>query len=160
MAVTWHGQRAQHVETPLLVTTTSSSVSHEVEHKERHRDASTSAEGDVAGRGAPVVDRLPSQDHDEPAEALTEKTDKVRPTRHPLWFCAWLLRRVFAAHVLVCVYCAGKLRTVEIATEPEATRRIAREERKRGGEAVEPGSTLEARGPPWGPPGQLTLAFR
>jgi hypothetical protein len=46
------------------------------------------------------------------------------------------LRRVFAVEVLVCVHCAGKLRLVEIATEPEATKRIAREERRRRGEPV------------------------
>jgi hypothetical protein len=70
------------------------------------------------------------------------------------------LRRVFAVEVLVCVHCAGKLRLVEIATEPETTRRIARDERRRRGEPVEHGSTLEARGPPRGPPGQLAFAFR
>jgi hypothetical protein len=82
---------------------------------------------------------------------------EARATRHP-W--AWLLRRVFAVEVLVCVRCAGKLRLVEIATEPEATKRIARDERRRRGEPVEHASTLEARGPPRGPPGQLAFAFR
>jgi hypothetical protein len=80
-----------------------------------------------------------------------ERAEESRTTRHP-W--AWLLRRVFAVEVLVCVYCADKLRIVEIATEPEATRRIAREERRRRGEAVEQGSALEARGP------RCQLAFR
>jgi hypothetical protein len=82
---------------------------------------------------------------------------EARSSRHPR---AWLLRRVFAVEVLVCVHCAGKLRLVEIATEPETTRRIARDERRRRGEPVEHGSTLEARGPPLGPPGQLAFAFR
>ena len=41
-----------------------------------------------------------------------EKNEEVRASRHP-W--AWLLRRVFAVEVLVCVHCAGKLRLVEIA---------------------------------------------
>ena len=42
-----------------------------------------------------------------------EKDDREKkPTRHP-W--AWLLKRVFAVEVLVCVHCAGKLRLVEIA---------------------------------------------
>ena len=41
-----------------------------------------------------------------------EKSKEVRASRHP-W--AWLLRRVFAVEVLVCVHCAGKLRLVEIA---------------------------------------------
>ena len=40
------------------------------------------------------------------------------------------------------MHCAGRLRLVEIATEPEATRRSAREERRRRGE---PESALEAR---------------
>jgi hypothetical protein len=93
-------------------------------------------------------------------ESVAENRDEERATRHP-W--AWLLRRVFAAHVLVCVYCAGKLRIVEIATEPEATKRIARDERRRRGEAVESGSALEARGPPRvpprGPAGPRTFTF-
>jgi hypothetical protein len=80
-----------------------------------------------------------------------ENAGEARATRHP-W--AWLLRRVFAVEVLVCVHCAGKLRIVEIATEPEATKRIAREERRRRGEPVQHGSTLEARGPPRGPEGR------
>jgi hypothetical protein len=72
---------------------------------------------------------------------------------------------VFAVEVLVCVHCAGKLRLVEIATEPEATRRIAREERRRRGEAVGPTGTMgaamiEARGPPRGAPGQQVFEFR
>ena len=41
-----------------------------------------------------------------------EKSKEVRASRHP-W--AWLLKRVFAVEVLVCVHCAGKLRLVEIA---------------------------------------------
>jgi len=66
-------------------------------------------------------------------------------------------RGLFAAEVLVCVHCAGRLRLVEIATEPEATRRIAREERRRRGEAESP---VEARASPRGPPGQLSFTFR
>jgi hypothetical protein len=87
----------------------------------------------------------------------SEDAGEARSSRHP-W--AWLLRRVFAASVLVCVHCAGKLRVVEIATEPEATKRIARDERRKRGEPVGHASTLEARGPPRRPPGQLTFAFR
>ena len=86
-----------------------------------------------------------------------ENAGEARSSRHP-W--AWLLRRVFAVEVLVCVHCAGKLRLVEIATEPEATKRIAREERRRRGEPVGHASALEARGPPRGRPGQLAFAFR
>ena len=82
-----------------------------------------------------------------------ENAEETRSSRHP-W--AWLLRRVFAVEVLVCVHCAGKLRIVEIATEPEATKRIARDERRRRGEPVGHASTLEARGPP----GQLAFTFR
>jgi hypothetical protein len=93
----------------------------------------------------------------EPAANDEENADEARSSRHP-W--AWLLRRVFAVEVLVCVHCAGKLRIVEFATEPEATKRIARDERRRRGESVEHGSTLEARGPPRGPPGQLAFTFR
>ena len=87
-------------------------------------------------------------------EGVAESGDEARVTRHP-W--AWLLKRVFAAEVLVCVHCAGRLRLVEIATEPEATRRIAREERRRRGE---PESPVEARASPRGPPGQLSFTFR
>ena len=83
--------------------------------------------------------------------------EEARGSRHP-W--AWLLKRVFAVEVLVCVHCAGKLRIVEIATEREATKRIARNERRKRGETVEPVSALEARGPPRGPPGQLAFTFR
>ena len=35
----------------------------------------------------------------------------------------WLVKRVFAVDVLVCVHCAGKLRLVEIATEKAAIKR-------------------------------------
>ena len=82
-----------------------------------------------------------------------EKSKEVRASRHP-W--AWLLKRVFAVEVLVCVHCAGKLRLVEIATEATAIKRIIRDERRRRGEPV---SEMEARAPPRGPPGQLMLAF-
>ena len=83
-----------------------------------------------------------------------EKDDREKkPTRHP-W--AWLLKRVFAVEVLVCVHCAGKLRLVEIATEAVAIKRIIRNERRRQGEPV---SEMEARAPPRGPPCQLMFAF-
>ena len=55
---------------------------------------------------------------DGPCEAIQrelfseEKRKDVHASRHP-W--AWLLKRVFAVEVLVCVHCAGKLRLVEIA---------------------------------------------
>ena len=90
---------------------------------------------------------------DEMAQRFEEKCAK-KPTRHP-W--AWLLRRVFAMEVLVCVHCAGKLRLVEIATEPAAIKRIIRDEGRRRGEPL---SEMEARAPPRGPPGQLMFAFR
>ena len=46
-------------------------------------------------------------------ELFCEQENKeARASRHP-W--AWLLRRVFAVEVLVCVHCAGKLCLVEIA---------------------------------------------
>ena len=89
---------------------------------------------------------------DDPAKD-SEDAGEARSSRHP-W--AWLLRRVFAVEVLVCVHCAGKLRIVEIATEAEATKRIARDERKRRGEPVGHASAIAARGPP----GQLALTFR
>jgi hypothetical protein len=88
------------------------------------------------------------------AQLIEENDSEKKPTRHP-W--AWLLRRVFAVEVLVCVHCAGKLRLVEIATEAGAVKRIIRDERRRRGEPV---SEMEARGPPRGPPGQLMFAFR
>jgi len=87
-------------------------------------------------------------------ESVAITADEARAARHP-W--AWLLKRVFAAEVLVCVPCAGRLRVVEIATEPKATRRIAREQRRRRGE---PESAVEARASPRGPPGQLSFTFR
>ena len=91
---------------------------------------------------------------EEMAQRFEEKCAEKKPTRHP-W--AWLLRRVFAVEVLVCVHCAGKLRLVEIATEATAIKRIIRDERRRQGEPV---SEMEARAPPRGPPGQLMFAFR
>ena len=108
----------------------------------------------VAGRGR--ADRR----EDGPCEAMQrelfseEKIKEVRASRHP-W--AWLLKRVFAVEVLVCVHCAGKLRLVEIATEATAIKRIIGDERRRRGQAV---SEMEARGPPRGPPGQHMFAFR
>ena len=91
---------------------------------------------------------------EEMAQRCEEKCAEQKPTRHP-W--AWLLRRVFAVEVLVCVHCAGKLRLVEIATEAAAVQRIIRNERRRRGEPV---SEMEARAPPRGPPCQLMFAFR
>ena len=91
---------------------------------------------------------------EEMAHRFEEKCAEKKPTRHP-W--AWLLRRVFAVEVLVCVHCAGKLRLVEIATEATAIKRIIRDERRGRGEPV---SEMETRAPPRGPPGQLMLAFR
>ena len=88
------------------------------------------------------------------AQLIEEKCAEKKPTRPP-W--AWLLKRVFAVEVLVCVHCAGKLRLVEIATEPAAIKRIIRDERQRRGEPV---SEMETRAPPRGPPGQLIFAFR
>ena len=63
------------------------------------------------------------------------------------------MKRVFAVEDLVCVHCAGKLRLVEIATEPAAIKRIIRDERRRRGEPV---GEMEARGPPC----QLMFAVR
>jgi len=91
---------------------------------------------------------------EERAQLLEENDSEKKPTRHP-W--AWLLKRVFAVEVLVCVHCAGKLRLVEIATEAGAIKRIIRDERRRRGEPV---SEMEARAPPRGPPGQTMFAFR
>ena len=91
---------------------------------------------------------------EEMAQRCEEKCAEQKPTRHP-W--AWLLRRVFAVEVLVCVHCAGKLRLVEIATEAAAIKRIIRDEGRRRGEPV---SEMEARAPPRGPPCQLMFAFR
>ena len=91
---------------------------------------------------------------EERAQLIEENDSEKKPTRHP-W--AWLLRRVFAVEVLVCVHCAGKLRLVEIATEAAAIKRIIRDEGRRRGEPV---SEMEARAPPRGPPCQLMFAFR
>ena len=108
----------------------------------------------VPGRGRAI------RREDGPCEAMPrelfsqEKSKEVRASRHP-W--AWLLKRVFAVEVLVCVHCAGKLRLVEIATEAGAIKRIIRDERRGRGEPV---SEMETRAPPRGPPGQLMFAFR
>ena len=88
--------------------------------------------------------------HTSQSEAIFPPVSPVSPmTTKPRAFATSMARRLF-----------GEFPLVEIATNPEATRRIAREERRRRGEAVAHGSTLEARGPPRGPPGQLTFAFR
>jgi hypothetical protein len=72
------------------------------------------------------------------------------PTRHP-W--AWLLKRVFAAEVSLCPRCPGKMRIVELATEPADAARVLAD------------LGLAARAPPErcrAPPprrGQLALSF-
>jgi hypothetical protein len=116
---------------------------------------------------------LPDVSHDQSLSFLTDRSvcrrspmsdaDRRRSPSSPVTITASSTSAAFAAHVLVCVHyactvhalcmhCAGKLRIVEIATEPEAPRRIAREERRRRGEAVDHGRALEARGPPQVPP--------
>ena len=116
------------------------------------------ARDEAEAEGDACVDAKQGELFGGEAAANDEEKDRdTRSSRHP-W--AWLLKRVFAVEVLVCVQCAGKLRIVEIATEPEATRRIARDERRRRGGPVGHASTLEARGPPRGPPGQLAFTFR
>ena len=75
------------------------------------------------------------------------------PSRHP-W--AWLLRRVFAADVTVCPLdgCDGRMRLVEVATEPDDIERVLAGD---GGGARDPPRRRADRGPP--PRGQLLLAF-
>ena len=66
------------------------------------------------------------------------------PTRHP-W--AWLLRRVFAVEMTQCPTCAGRMRLLDVVTDPDD---IARALGERG----------HARAPPRRPaPGQLELDF-
>ena len=77
---------------------------------------------------------------EEKTQYIEEKNAETKRKRHP-W--AWLLKRVFAVEVLVCVHCAGKLRLVEIATEAAAIKRTIRDERRRRGEPV---SEMEAVG--------------
>ena len=43
------------------------------------------------------------------------------PTRHP-W--AWLLRRVFAADMARCPNCAGRVRLLEVVTDPNDIARV------------------------------------
>ncbi|MDQ3035843.1 MAG: transposase [Myxococcota bacterium] len=45
----------------------------------------------------------------------------AEPSRHP-W--AWLLRRVFRIEVSVCPSCGGRMRLVQIATEPADAARV------------------------------------
>ncbi len=77
---------------------------------------------------------------EEKTQYIEEKNAETKRKRHP-W--AWLLKRVFAVEVLVCVHCAGKLRLVEIATEAAAIKRTIGDERRRRGEPV---SEMEAVG--------------
>ena len=74
------------------------------------------------------------------------------PGRHP-W--PWLLKRVFAVDIETCPVpgCGGRLRLVEVATEPDDIARVM----------AELGGDDAARAPPRrprpSPPGQLRLAF-
>jgi hypothetical protein len=108
--------------------------------------ANAKLRAEVVGTLAPVLDaasppvavQLPLLDG-EPAAR--------RPTRHA-W--GWLLRRVFAADVSVCPECSGKMRIVDIATEPHHIARVLAE------------LGLAPRPPPrpWPrPAGQLAFAF-
>ena len=67
-------------------------------------------------------------------------------TTWPLRSWCWLLQRVFAVDILVCVRCGGRLRIVELAKKPDDAARVLAE---RGW----------ARAPPRAPPGAELLAF-
>ncbi len=73
------------------------------------------------------------------------------PSRHP-W--PWLLKRVFAVEIETCPVpgCGGRMRLVEIATEPDDIARVV---------AAVDGAAPRAppRRPRPSPPGQLRLAF-
>lgn len=76
-----------------------------------------------------VASLAPAPDVSEPSAAvqmslLDGEPAPSRPTRHP-W--AWLLRRVFSADVSVCPKCSGKMRIIEVATEPGHVARVLAE---------------------------------
>ena len=103
----------------------------------------------VPGRAPPPVDaQLPLF---MPSEVPSLQPPPP-PSRHP-W--PWLLKRVFAVEIETCPVpgCGGRMRLVEIATEPDD---IARVMAAVGGDDA-------ARAPPRrrrpSPPGQLRLAF-
>ena len=66
------------------------------------------------------------EERDEPTSSAQGTANKrtAEPSRHP-W--PYLLKRVFAVDVLVCVHCGGRLRIVELATKPDDVSRILRE---------------------------------
>jgi hypothetical protein len=116
------------------------------------------AHDEVAAEGAACVDAKQGELFGVDATGNDEETaQSAHSSRHP-W--AWILRRLFVVDVRMCVQCAGERRVVQIAAKPEATKVIAREERPRRREPVGHASTLEARAPPRGPPGQQAFAFR
>jgi len=81
------------------------------------------------------------------AKATAEKT--AEPSRHP-W--SWLLKRVFALDLLVCIRCGGALRIVKIATRPDdISRALGEQGLPRGPPAAEQTVTML---------GQLLLQFR
>ncbi len=100
-----------------------------------------------------VASLAPAPDVSEPSTAvqmslLDGEPAPSRPTRHP-W--AWLLRRVFSADVSVCPKCSGKMRIIEVATEPGHVARVLSE------------LGLGPRAPPRprpALPGQLLLSFQ
>ncbi len=103
----------------------------------------------VPGRAPPLVDaQLPLF---MPSEVPSLQPPPP-PSRHP-W--PWLLKRVFAVEIETCPVpgCGGRMRLVEVATEPDDIARVMAE---LGGEDA-------ARAPPRrplpSPPGQLRLAF-
>jgi len=65
---------------------------------------------------------------------------------------SWLLKRVFALDILVCIRCGGALRIVKIATRPdEIARALGEQGLARGPPAAEQTVTSH---------GQLALHFR
>jgi len=118
----------------------------------------SSLRAEVVPKKPAAPSELPKQlplfdEAEEPSTSAKSAAKKTaEPSRHP-W--PWLLQRVFAADVLKCERCGGRLRLVEIAKKPDDIARVLRE---RGW----------SRAPPRGPPraglpvsahGQLRLAF-
>ena len=116
--------------------------------------------GVLAGRASARAEVVPGR-APPPAEAqlplftpsdLHPLAPPPPPSRHP-W--PWLLKRVFAVDIETCPVpgCGGRMRLVEVATEPDDIARVM----------AELGGDDAARAPPRrprpSPPGQLRLAF-
>jgi hypothetical protein len=116
---------------------------------------------EVVPKSPPAVGN-PMLDHDDGQLALQfggghdDDGDTEGSTRRRPW--AWLLRYVWQADVSTCSRCGGPMKWVEVATAPEAIRRVLAELDLQGADDPTPRRTTSRpyRAPP---PEQLGLGF-